>query len=151
MAEPAPNTQAAFTIPETALKLGKSDKQVRTMVEQGAPVVFRGRRGRGLATLLDPEALRAWEHERNENSRNLVLQLAADIPALAERAIYESFRMCEGPHKIACAGLLAATWISIVGELLDRCRVDAPGVPDVKHLHLPEKILLIKSIFDRFG
>ena len=61
----------AVPIPEAAAQLGLSPRQLRRAIQQGAPVVHRGRPGRSHKTLLDPAAVRRWlaaERDPDESS-----------------------------------------------------------------------------------
>ena len=90
----------ALPIPACAAELGLTAKQLRYMIGQGAPVVRRGQRGAGNATLLEPAAVREWmvshgDHSAEIERRRLALAVIENVAA----ALVECCRADSGPHK----------------------------------------------------
>lgn len=79
---------AVMPLKEAAGELGVSSITLRRWIAQGAPVARRGGRGRGNATLIVPDAVKAW-HEGGAVglSHDAVVGLIADA-ALATLARY---------------------------------------------------------------
>lgn len=144
----------AVDLAVAARELGVAPETVRRWVAAGAPAARRGARGRGRRTLVDPAALAAWRRSCAAEGSNRELdahRLAADLPNAIADAVDAAFRLAEGPHKRASAGLLAAAWFLSSTAVLDRLRELEPDVAELAVL--PEKIRHLRGIssgFDRF-
>ncbi|KAF1721963.1 terminase small subunit [Pseudoxanthomonas wuyuanensis] len=125
-----------------AQQLGIAPGTLRRWVREGCPVAARGRRGRGHAVLIDPDAVLQWRGA-GERER-LLLELAGAIPGLLAEAAVESLRQAEGLDKRRLAGTLAATWYLSTTTLLDHLRMTCPAVPDLAEV--PEQIERLKKI-----
>ena len=68
----------ALPVAQAARVLGLPVGTVRRFVREGCPAI-RGRRGRGCATLVDPEHVRAWA---GEPQRDRLPAFAADVPGI---------------------------------------------------------------------
>ncbi len=102
----------------------------------------RGRRGRGHAVLVDPDAVRQW---REAGSRDaVVLELAAALPQVLAGAVEESWRQAVGIDKRALAGIAAATWFMAANAVADHLRTRCPHVPEVSQL--PDEIQRLRKI-----
>lgn len=134
-------------VPAAAEVLGISVPTLRRWIARGAPVSRRGRRGRGSATLVDPVAVTAWRGSCDVTDHADLVVLAAELPELVGAAVAEAFHHVDGPHKRACAGVLAGAWYLVVLALLDRLRHDVPDLrdPDV----LPASIERLRKISSR--
>lgn len=119
---------------------------MRRWIGDGAPVARRGGRGRGRSTLVDVAALSAWRSGHAEDYPHI---LAGEVSEIVAAAMYEAFVAIEGPHKRAAAGVLAGAWYLATSALLDRLRQDATDVPELRAQ--PEKVLMLRSIFDDSG
>lgn len=116
----------ALPLPAAARALGVSERQLRRFLRDGAPVARRGGRGRGRATLIDVEAVRAWRARPDDRLR----QFAGEVPELVAEAAEEAFQLVEGPQKRAAAGILAGAWYVTTTRLLGRLRGDLPDLQD---------------------
>jgi len=140
---PAP-VHTVVTIVEAAAALGIDVRTVSRDIAAGLPVVRKGRRGRGGATLIDLELYRA-QRERAATNADLTLRtLAAELPELLAAAVDETFREACGPHKRALAGELAGAWYRCTTAILDRIRRDVPGIPELDTI--PELISRLRHI-----
>lgn len=109
--------------------MGVRPGTLRRWLRQGCPTVTRGRRGRGNAALVDPEAVRQW---RGAGERERVfLELADAIPEVLAGAAAESLRLAQGMDKKRLAGVLTAHWYLGTAAVLDRMREQCPSVPDL--------------------
>jgi hypothetical protein len=93
---------------------------------------------------VDVGAVRAWRGACNAAEHADLEVLAAEVPELVAAAVLEAFRAVDGPHKRACAGVLAATWYAVACTLLDRLRRDVPHVADPADL--PPQIVTLRAI-----
>lgn len=133
----------ALPIPEAARELGVKPGTLRRWVAEGCPIVQRGRRGRGCALLLDPDAVRRW---RGADQRDaLILEIAQALPEVLAGAADQASRLTEGPHKRAVAGALAGAWYLGASAVLDHLRTLCPAVPEVTR-PLPESIERLQKI-----
>jgi hypothetical protein len=134
---------SALAVTEAASALGVRPGTLMRWVREGAPVVQRGRRGRGCALLVDPAAVRRW---RGADARDaLVLELAQVVPEILAAATEEALRSTEGPHKRALAGCMAAGWYLGSSAVLDHLRAIVATVPEVT-APLPEPIERLRKI-----
>ncbi|GGX89991.1 hypothetical protein GCM10007160_16780 [Litchfieldella qijiaojingensis] len=111
-------------IPEAAHALGVSESTLRRWIAAGAPVARRGGRGRGNVTLVDPDAVIAWLNECD--ATEAMRAFAGQVPELVAGAIWESFRLAEGPHKRGVAELLVTLWYLASTEIMEAAGADAP-------------------------
>lgn len=116
------------------------------MIADGAPVVRRGRRGRGgCTTLVDVAQLTAWRC-RISDERDAVLEaLADDVPQIIAAAVHAAFADLDAPWKRSAAGLLAGVGYRVIVAVLDRVRKDAPNVPELAEL--PPEIERLCRVF----
>jgi hypothetical protein len=127
----------ALTVTACAARLGLSQRQLRYAIAQGAPIVRRGRKGRGdSATLVDPQALSDWlaaERDRGEEAprRKLAAEL---IHAVADTTVLQ-FRMESGPHKAALLTSLIANFYATAGAIREQL-----GLPPLEAADVPEVI-----------
>jgi hypothetical protein len=131
----------ALRLAEAAARLGVSPRQVRYAIERGAPVVKRGRKGHGHATLVDPEALRRWlrKPDRMEEARNH--ELANNlIRAVADNAVLQ-FRMQSGPHKLALAANVVESFSATANAICTQLGLSPPEPNEV-----PENIRQIAKL-----
>jgi hypothetical protein len=145
-------SDTALKFRDAARALGVSESQLRRYVDDGAPVLRRGGRGRGRAALVDVEAIAAWRRSRDGGQalpNDRVVMLAAEIPELAADAVYRAFLAVESNDKCAVAGILAGVWYVVTVALLDRIRAVVPSTPDVETT--PEKIATLREINERHG
>lgn len=124
-------------IPEAAQVLGVSDSTLRRWIAAGAPVARRGGRGRGNATLVDPEAVFAWLTECD--ATEAMRAFAGQVPELVAQAVWEAFRLAEGPHKRGAAELLATVWYLAASAVMEEAGAEAPEA-------LPETIERLRKI-----
>lgn len=131
-------------IAEAAIAMGEKPATVwRWVRDHNAPVVRRGRKGRGNSTLVDPAALDAWRNA--QRCEQQLLALANELPELLADAVYATACDLDGPDKRRVCGVLAVAWYRSSVAVLDRIRVDAP-VPELASV--PEKITRLRLIFD---
>lgn len=109
----------------------------------------RGSRGHGRAHLIDPAAVVAWKRAQGPilADGEALRPFAAELPEIVAGAIWAAFVDAAGPHKRACAGVLAATWYQVSCALLDRMRRDCPELGDVAEI--PECIARLREIDQR--
>ena len=125
----------ALPVTEAAQALGIRPGTLLRWTREGAPVVQRGRRGRGCALLIDVEAVRRW---RGADERDaLLLALAQALPEVLAGAVEHAHQMTDGPHKRASAGVLAGAWYLAATAVLDRLREQCAAVPEVRTIPAP--------------
>jgi hypothetical protein len=94
--------------------------------------------GRGGHALLDVDAIAAWR--RQQDAKDALTVLAAELPELVAEAMSESFRLVDGAHKRASADLLTGAWYVVTTKLLEHIGEKAPvrgieGLPEtIKNL-----------------
>lgn len=139
----------AVTVDEAARVLGVTAYAVRRWIGEGAPVVRRGRKGRGHPTLVSPTALDAWREARKAASSTdaLLMQLAAELPAVLAVAAVEGHRLAEGVDKRKLAGIAVAMYYVNETALRDWLRERCATVPDVSAL--PSEIERLRKIAER--
>lgn len=132
----------ALAVDDAARELGVRPGTLRRWVREGCPIVQRGRRGRGLALVVDVNAVRQW---REANERDAVaLELAGIVPEVLAGAVHEAWRMSEGIDKRRLAGVLSAAWYVAATSLLDHLRDGCTSVPEI--VSLPEPVERLKQI-----
>ena len=116
-------------IPDAARALGIGEATLRRWIQRGCPVASRGRRGRGLATLVCPDAVRTW---RQAGEREAVLmELASALPGVLAGGIEKAHQLAEGTDKRRLAGTLAATWFLATAAILETLHEHCPAIaPD---------------------
>lgn len=129
------------------MELGISPVTLRRWMRAGAPVARRGRRGRGGEALIDPAAVTAWRLSCEVSDHADLIVLAGELPEIVASAIGEAFLHVEGPHKRACAGVLAGAWYLVTLALLDRLRRVVPDLNDPTAL--PTSIERLRKISSR--
>lgn len=132
----------ALAIDAAARELGVRPGTLRRWVREGCPTVQRGRRGRGLALVVDVAAVRQW---REASERDAVtLELAGIVPEVLAASIHDAWRMAEGLDKRRLAGVLSAAWYMAATGLLDSLRDGCKGVPEI--VSLPHPVERLKKI-----
>ncbi len=135
----------ALPIAAAAVVIGEKPATLaRWIRDHNAPVVVRGRKGRGCATLVDPAAIATWR--RSQLAERQTLELAGVIPELVADAVYETFTAANGPQKRGLALPLATAWYLTVNALLDHLRIRCPEIAEIQQM--PEKIEALRCIFD---
>lgn len=134
---------AALPVPQAAAALDLSVVQLRRLLRQGAPVARRGARGRGRATLVDVQAVRAWRA-----SQHVTLAAAsAAIPDVLADALAGSLEQSDGLPKQRLAAVMAGVWYAASVAVLDHLRRFDPGVADVTARPLAvERLLKIAGL-----
>jgi hypothetical protein len=139
-------TDRVIPIEIAARALGISVRQVERDIAAGAPVVRRGGRGRGNATLINLQAFADW---RRSGPDYRVRALAVELPEIIASAMYEAFVATHGPHKLSCAGVLSRAGYLASVAVVDRLRRD---IPDLRELSgVPEKCDTLRRIFELSG
>jgi hypothetical protein len=135
----------ACTIEAAAATLGERPATLRRWVrDHGAPVVVRGRKGRGGSTLVDVDSIAVWRTA--QTAQRELMSIASDVPGLIADAVYAAFAEIDSPRKREFAGVLPAVWYRAATIVLDRMRLEAPEIPDVRDI--PSKITRLRCIFD---
>ncbi len=127
-------TSDALPLPDAAHALGVSASTLRRWIAEGAPVARRGRRGRGRSTLVQVAAVTAWR------APGLSPSLAAALARGLERsavAVADAHRELTGPHKVASAGPMVASWYLTGAALIDALREVDPQLTDISALPEP--------------
>jgi len=134
----------ALPVLTAAAELGVPPGTLRRWVREGAPVVFRGRRGRGQALLVDPEAVRRWRvaGEREQ----IALELAGQVPEILAKAAADSLQLAQGLDKARLAGVLAGSWYLSASAVLDHLRAICPAVPFAEAMPMPAEIERLRKI-----
>lgn len=134
---------SAVPIDEAAQELGVSVATLRRWIQRGCPVASRGRRGRGLATMIDPGEVRAW---RRAGEREATLMaLASSLPDVLAKAVEEAHRQVQGLDKRRLAGTLAGTWFIATAAILEHLHEHCPAIaPDPRAV--PDKIERLRKI-----
>ena len=138
--------QHAIAVDQAARVLGVTPATVRGWIDEGAPVVRRGRKGRGHSTLVNVAALDAWREARTSASSTdaLLMQLAAEQSSVLAEAMVEAHQRAEGFDKRKLAAFAVATYYLIDTVLRDRLRERCATVPDVREL--PPEIERLRKI-----
>lgn len=139
----------ALPLPAAATELGISVPTLRRWVRAGAPVVQRGRRGRGANTLVNPDDIAAWRGLSTPTDTTALQVFGAQLPQLVATAVAAAYREVEGPHKHLAAGVLAGAWYVVTTQLLDRLRDDVPELSDPQAL--PPEIDQLRDVYSRNG
>jgi len=134
----------AVPLSVAASELGMRPGTLRRHIRAGCPAVH-GRRGRGHATLVDPEAARAWLAAGS--GERAIVGLADELPRILARAAHEAWQLAEGIDKRRMAGVLAAAWYLSATQVLDYLRTLEPGIKDIDRL--PEEIERMREIARR--
>lgn len=125
----------ALPLTEAARALGISPGTLRRWVAQGAPVAQRGRRGRGRAHLIDPDAVRRWRSASDHDAR--LIEFAAALPELIGKAMADAFRMHpDKRQRAALAWLACAGWQLATEALADQLGHPGPDAipPEIERL-----------------
>lgn len=132
---------ATLPLAECAEALGVDRSTLARWLASGAPVVRRGRRGRGkLETLVDPEQVAEWRRRE----RSMLAKLGAAIPQIVADAVVAAFNESDGPGKRASARLAALIWYRVTVDVTDRMRVDASDIPEVDRV--PANVARLRDI-----
>jgi hypothetical protein len=127
---------------DAARELGVPPGTMRRWIRRGCPVAARGRRGRGHALLLDPDAVRAWRESSSADA--VVLEIASAVPHLLADAAAESFQLVNGMDKRVAAAILTGGWYVAAHKVLDYLRKLNVAVPDLAAI--PEQIERLRKI-----
>ncbi len=127
-----PASAGVLAVPQAAAELRVSVPTVRRWIADGAPVVRRGRRGRGQSTLVNPQAVAAW---RASESVSLATA-AAGLPDVIGQALAAALEHSEGLPKQRMAGVLCGAWYLAAVAVMDHLRESDPGIPDVTSVPL---------------
>ena len=133
---------SGLPVTAAAAELGVAPVTLRRWLRAGAPVAKRGGKGRGRATLIDPQAIRAWRDQTSPEA--FAMALAGKIPELVAEAVDRSHALVQGPTKRASAGVLAGAWLLVAAGLLDELRLTAPAIPELRIV--PEKIDRLRRV-----
>lgn len=115
------------------LKLGT----LRRLIREGMPTVRRAdaRGGRGSTTLLHLPTVRAWlaaQQQPGQPVEVLLLQLAAELPAVVAAGLDDAARLCDGPHKRDLLRVLPGIWWLVATALRDH--LTEHGCPEQRDL-----------------
>lgn len=133
----------AVPIPDAARALGISPATLRRWIRRGCPVAVRGRRGRGLATLVDPGEVRAWRQAGGREAA--LLALASSLPDVLAGGIEKAHQLAEGTDKRRLAGILAATWFVASARVLEHLHELHPAIaPDPRCV--PDQVERLRKI-----
>lgn len=132
---------AALRIDDAARLLGEPPARLRRWCREGCPHT-PGRRGRGHALRVDPEAALAWR--RAERGEALLMQLASTIPHALAAATVQAWQRADGFDKHRLAGVFVASWYVNATTALDLLREHCATVPEISSL--PEAIVRLKKI-----
>lgn len=142
---PRRSTTSALPVGAAAAVLGVSLPTLRRWIDDGAPVVRRGRRGRGKTTLVDPAAVQAW---RMPNTASPLHGVGAAIAGRAleasANATAELHRSLTGPFKVEAAQVSVAVWYVVAVAFLDELRAHDATVEELSVL--PHPIARLKLI-----
>ena len=122
-----PASAGVVAVAEAAAELRVSVPTVRRWIADGAPVVRRGRRGRGQSTLVNPQALLTW---RASGGPSLAAAAAA-LPDLIGECIVEALAQADGLPKQRVVGLLCLAWYRVATRVMDHLREHDSAVGDV--------------------
>ena len=129
--------QQLMSIEQAARALGIGQSTLRRWVTRGAPMVRRGRRGRGGQALLDPSAISSWRASGaapRAEVPDAALDFRAELISLRDlvmATIVERFSEVEGPAKRQIAAEFAALGYAVTYAL-----EDAYDLPVVEHASL---------------
>lgn len=124
-------------LPDAARELGIPPGTLRRWCKEGAPH-RPGRRGRGHAVLVLPDAIRAWRGEPGH------LALAQELPAVMAAALHGEWLRATGPDKRRNAALVAACWFIATNAALDALRRRDGRIPEA--VKVPEIIRQLQKI-----
>lgn len=131
-----------MAVDDAARELGVRPGTLRRWVREGCPVVQRGRRGRGLALVVDVAAVRQWREASERDAA--ILEIAGAVPEVLAAGIHEAWRLSEGMDKRKAAAILAGGWYLAASGLLDHLRQRCASVPEIAAL--PEPIERLQKI-----
>ena len=133
---------SGLAVSAAAAALGVPPGTLRRWVREGCPAVTHGRRGRGCALTVDPQAVLQWRQAMTGD--RIRIEVAAAIPGLLADAAVESWQRAEGVNKRQLAGIFAAHWYVGTNVVLDHLRDQCPDVPELAAL--PESIERLRKI-----
>ena len=123
-----------------AAALGVSLPTLKRWIRDGCPVARRGRRGRGGAALVDPDAVQAWR--RAARGEDALVELAGRLPEIVGAAMAQAFRLA--PDKRGSTAWVAvAGWQLATGAVLDHLRAQGVEITDPP---IPESIEQLRQI-----
>lgn len=131
-----------MAVEAAARELGIRPGTLRRWVREGCPIVQRGRRGRGLALVVDVAAVRLWREASERDAA--ILELAGLVPEVLAAQLHEAWRLAEGMDKRRLAAVLAGGWYLAASGVLDRLRERNCAVPEIEAL--PEAIGRLQKI-----
>lgn len=133
----------AVPIPDAARALGISPATLRRWMREGCPVASRGRRGRGLAAMINPGEVRAWRQAGEREA--VLLALASSLPDVLAGGIEKAHQLAEGTDKRRLAGILAGAWFLASAAILETLHELHPAIaPDPRAV--PDKIERLRKI-----
>lgn len=138
---------SALPIAEAARVLGVPPGTLRRWCREHCPHT-PGRKGRGGALLVDPDAAHEWHKKRSLSNpvRVLAQELAHDIRLVLAAAALASFREIQDcPEKWRMAGILAASWLVQVTALTVYLRKYCPELPEVRRPY-PDEIAYLEEL-----
>lgn len=128
---------------DAAQVLGVRPGTLVRWIREGCPTACPGRRGRGHATLIDVDAVKAWREAGDRQA--LALELASALPEVMAAATEKAWMEAEGVDRRRLAGVMAASWYLAACSVLDALRNTCPSVPDVRR-PLPDAIERLEKI-----
>lgn len=141
----APNDTnvTTVTLADAAVALGLKLGTLRRLIGEGLPVVRRAdaKGGRGSTTWLHVPTCRQWLAARQQPGQPveaLLLQLAAELPAVVAAGLDDAARLCDGPHKRDLLRVLPGVWWLVATAVRDHLvEHGAPPMPDLTRDDMP--------------
>jgi transposase-like protein len=127
--------ERGLPLADAARALGERPGTLRRWVREGCPVVRRGHRGRGSATLVDPSEVQTWRQANTTDA--VVLEIAAGLLNVTAIATDNALKKIEGIDKRRMGGILAAVWYETTTATLDYLRTKCTAVPEIEQLPRP--------------
>lgn len=124
-----------------ARELDISVSTLRRWLAAGAPCARRGC-GRGITTLIDIDAVRAWQSASDDEQR--WIRVASELPELVADAIDRASRgITNRPDKRSIAMGLELAYFASTLAVLRRLRVEVPQIPSAQTI--PASILRLRA------
>lgn len=122
----------ALPVRDAAPVLGLTPRALRRLIRRdGAPVVRRGRKGAGGATLVDPRAIRAWLDARDLPDERVVHEIDSTLLLVIGDALHDVWQATDGDmNKRKLARVFVAAYDTLSMRVHATLRHYAPTLPD---------------------
>ena len=136
---------SGLTITQCAAQLGLTAAQLKYCIRQGVPTILRGCKGRGSATLLDPNAVLAWMNARGKTAPDQNRKLARALIESIATAMSQQWRLESGPSKLQLVQSTIANFMAAAATIRREL-----GLPHMEPDEIPESIRQMAKVLSIF-